>query len=600
MNRRAAVCLLPALVFVAVAAYSQQATVLVDVDHRRQTSLDGPWHYIPDPYREGWGSNPDHASPNGYAKNAHYVPGGPLVQYDFSRSPTLDVPGDWNSQKDSLFYYEALLWYQRDFTVHPTLHTHLFLHFGSVNYAASVFVDGQHVCDHEGGYTPFDCEITGVVHDGDNFIIVAVDDQRTVDRVPTVRMDWWNYGGITRPVSLVEVPESYIDDYSLQLRRGAANQLEGYVHVAGGEPGAHVTLRIPDLHVEKDAVTDTNGRAAFSFEAPGLELWSPDHPRLYAIELGAGADHLTDDIGFRTVEVQGDQILLNGKPIFLRGISYHDEAPFRSGRSWSDKDAETLLGWAQDLHCNFVRMAHYPHTENEYRLADKLGILVWSEIPVYWGIDWTNAHTLDVAKHQLWEMIRRDHNHASVILWSMSNETPESPERNAFIHQLAVEARSEDPTRLITSAIVTHFKGTTATLDDPLGQDLDVLGYNEYLGWYQGTAQSIPDYSWQNPMGKPVIISEFGAGAKAGLHGPDTEMFTEEYQDNVFRQQFRMLGKMPFLRGMTPWVLMDFRSPMRQLPRIQDDYNRKGLVSDKGEKKKVFFTLQDYYAKMAR
>ena len=188
-------------------------------------------------------------------------------------------------------------------------------------------------------------------------------------------------------------------------------------------------------------------------------------------------------------------------------------------------------------------MAHYPHTENEYRLADKLGLMVWSEIPVYWGIDWTNPHTLDVAKHQLWEMIRRDHNHASVILWSMSNETPESPERNAFIHQLAVEARSEDPTRLITSAIVTHFKGTTATLDDPLGQDLDVLGYNEYLGWYQGTAATIPDYTWQNPMGKPVIMSEFGAGAKAGLHGPATDMFTEEYQDNVYRQQFQMLGE---------------------------------------------------------
>ena len=575
MCRRSALCLALFSAF-AFLATAQQPTLLVDIDHRAQTSLDGPWHYIPDPYREGWGSNPDHASLNGYVKNAHYVPGGPLLQYDFARSPTLDVPGDWNSQKDSLFYYEGLLWYQRDFTVHPTPHTHLFIHFGAVNYAAHIFVNDLHVCDHEGGSTPFDCEITGVVKDGDNFIVAAVDNQRTVDRVPTIKSDWWNYGGVTRPVSLVEVPDTYIDDYSLQLKRGTSNQLEGYVHVTGAAAGAHVTLSIPDLHIEKDAVTDTNGRAEFSFPAPSLELWSPEHPR------------------------QGDQILLNGKPVFLRGISYHDEAPFRSGRSWSDKDAETLLGWAHELHCNFVRMAHYPHTENEYRLADKLGLMVWSEIPVYWGIDWTNPPTLDVAKHQLWEMIRRDHNHASVIMWSLSNETPESLDRNAFIHQLAVEARSEDPTRLITSAIVTHFKGTTATLDDPLGQDLDVLGYNEYLGWYQGTPSAIPDYTWQNPLGKPVIVSEFGAGAKAGLHGPATEMFTEEYQDNVFRQQFLMLGKIPFLRGMTPWVLMDFRSPMRRLPGIQDDYNRKGLVSDKGEKKKAFFTLQDYYAKMQK
>jgi len=600
MFRRLAFCLAFCLSLLAPSARAQQATLLVDIDHRAQISLDGPWHYIPDPYREGWGSNPDRANPRGYAANAHYVPGGPLVQYDFSRSPTLNVPGDWNSQDKSLFYYEGLLWYQRDFSVHPKPHTHLFIHFGAANYAASVFVDGQHVCDHEGGFTPFDCEVTSVVKDGDNFVVAAVDDTRTVDRVPTLRTDWWNYGGLTRSVALVEVPDTYIDDESLQLKKGTQDQIEGYVHVVGADAGARIALSIPDLHIEKEATTDTNGHAEFAVSASDLELWSPEHPRLYKVSFTAGPDHLTDDIGFRSVEVQGDQILLNGKPVFLRGISYHDEAPVRSGRSWSERDAQTLLSWAQELHCNFVRMAHYPHTENEYRLADKLGLMVWSEIPVYWGIDWTNPHTLDVAKHQLWEMIRRDHNHPSVILWSMSNETPESPERDAFIHQLAVEARKEDPTRLITSAIVTHFRGTTATLDDPLGQDLDVLGYNEYLGWYQGSAADIPNYTWQNPLGKPVIVSEFGAGAKAGLHGPDTEKFTEEYQDYVFRQQFQMLGKMPFLRGMTPWVLMDFRSPMRQLPGVQDDYNRKGLVSDKGEKKKAFFTLQDYYAKMQR
>ena len=602
MRRRPGLRLLFSAAFplFALAASAQQTTLLVDVDHRPQISLDGPWHYIPDPVREGWGSNPDHPSLNGYAKNAHYVPGGPLVQYDFAKSPTLDVPGDWNSQKDSLFYYEGLLWYQRNFTYKSKPHTHVFLHFEAANYEAHIFVNDQLVCSHEGGFTPFDCEVTGAVKYGDNFIVAAVDNQREVPRVPTVKFDWWNYGGITRPVSLVEVPDAYIDDYSLQLRRGTSNQIDGYVHVTGADDGARVTLRIPGLHLEKDAVTDTNGRAEFSFAAPSLELWSPEHPQLYKIDISAGPDRLTDDIGFRTIEVQGDQILLNGKPVFLRGVSYHDEAPLRSGRAWSDKDAETLLGWAHELHCNFVRMAHYPHTENEYRVADKLGIMVWSEIPVYWSIAWTDPHTLVVAEQQLHEMIRRDHNHAAVVLWSLSNETPNSPERNNFLHQLAVAARAEDPTRLITSAIVTHFNGTTATLDDPLGQDLDVLGYNEYLGWYQGKPADIPSHTWDNPLGKPVILSEFGAGAKAGLHGPDTNMFTEEYQDNVFRQQFQMLGKIPFLRGMSPWVLMDFRSPMRQLPGIQDDYNRKGLVSDKGEKKKAFFTLQDYYAHLQR
>lgn len=595
MVRRAVLCLLSVALPLSAQSTSQTTTLLVDVDHRAQTSLNGPWHFIPDPYREGWGSNPDHASPHGYAANAHYVPGGPLVQYDFARSPTLNVPGDWNSQDKSLFYYEGLLWYQRDFTWHPHPNTRLYLHFEAVNYAAQIFVNGAHVCDHEGGFTPFDCEITTVVKDGNNFIVAAVDDQRTVDRVPTVRFDWWNYGGITRPVSLVEVPDTFIDDESLQLARSSQTHLEGYVHVTGAAAGTQVTLRIPDLHLEKVAVTDTKGRAAFSFDAPNLELWLPDHPHLYRVDFSAGSDTLSDDIGFRSIEVQGDHILLNGKPIFLRGISFHDEAPMRDGRAWSDQDAQTLLSWARELHCNFVRMAHYPHAEPELRLADKLGILVWSEIPVYWAIDWTDPRTLAVAQQQLHEMIRRDRNHAAVILWSLSNETPESPGRNAFLHQLAVAARADDPTRLITSAIVTHFHGNTATLDDPLGQDLDVLGYNEYLGWYQGSPADIPSFTWQNPSNKPVIMSEFGGGAKAGLHGPETQMFTEEYQDHLFQQQFQMLDKMPFLRGMTPWVLMDFRSPMRQLPGIQDDFNRKGLVSDQGEKKKAFFTLQNYY-----
>jgi beta-glucuronidase len=595
MARRAVLCLLLVALPLSAQSTSQSTTLLVDVDHRAQASLNGPWHYIADPYREGWGSNPERANPHGYAANAHYVPGGPLVQYDFSRSPTLTVPGDWNSQDKSLFYYEGLLWYERDFTWHPHPHARVFLHFEAVNYAAQIFVDGAYVCSHEGGFTPFDCDITGVVKDGDNFVVAAVDDTRTVDRVPTVRFDWWNYGGIIRPVSLVEVPETFIDDESLQLSRGSQNHIEGYVHLSGANPGAGVTLRIPEMHIEKQGQSDKIGWYHFSFDAPGLELWSPDHPRLYRVDFSAASDTLSDDIGFRTVEVQGDQILLNGKPIFLRGISFHDEAPFRDGRAWSEQDAQTLLGWAHELHCNFVRMAHYPHAEPELRLADKLGILVWSEIPVYWGIDWTDPHTLAVAEQQLHEMIRRDRNHAAVILWSLSNETPESPERDAFLHQLAVAARADDATRLITSAIVTHFRGNSATLDDPLGQDLDVLGYNEYLGWYQGSPADIPSYTWSDPMGKPVIMSEFGGGAKAGLHGPDTQMFTEEYQDHLYRQQFQMLDKIRFLRGMTPWVLMDFRSPMRQLPGIQDDFNRKGLVSDQGEKKKAFFTLQQYY-----
>jgi len=591
---------LSALFLVALFATAQLTpTLLVDIDHRPATSLDGPWHYIVDPYHGGWGSNTSNSdvpSPRGYARNLHYVPGGPLLEYDFAKSPVIQVPGDWNSQSEKLFYYEGLLWYQRDFDYHPKPHTHIFLHIGAANYAAHVFVNDVHICDHEGGFTPFDCEMTSVAKEGNNFVVIAVDNTRALDHVPTIKSDWWNYGGLTRDVSLVEVPESFIDDETLYLT--GAGDIQGYVHVVGATAGSKVALHIPGLHVDQGAVIGGDGRASFSFRPSDLEPWSPEHPRLYKAEFTAGDDHLSDDIGFRTIEVQGDQILLNGKSIFLRGVNVQGEAPYRSGRAWSDEDVNTLLGWAKELNCNFIRLAHYPHDERMTRLADKLGILVWSEIPVYWSIDWTNPRTLEVAKQQLHEMIRRDHNKASVILWSMSNETPESPARDTFIRNLIAQARQEDPTRLITSAIVTRFKDKTAALDDPLGADLDVLGYNQYLGWYSDKPENAPLYKWEDPFHKPVIMSEFGGGAKAGLHGPANQRFTEEYEAEIYRQQFLMFKNIPFLRGLAAWVLMDFRSPTRLLPDIQDGYNRKGLISDKGEKKKAFFVLQDYYAKM--
>lgn len=275
-------------------------------------------------------------------------------------------------------------------------------------------------------------------------------------------------------------------------------------------------------------------------------------------------------------------------------------APYGGGRAYSKKQDKILLNWVRELHCNFVRMAHYPYNPEMTRLTDKMGILVWSEIPLWHRIDWTNPQTLALAKQQLHEMIRRDHNKASIIFWSMSDETRPGPARNVFLDKLVTAARRQDPTRLITSAFITRFHGENAVLDDPVGGNLDVIGYTEYIGWYGGSAANIPNYTWHDPLHKPVIICEFGAGAKAGFHGPPTLRFTEEYQAYVYRQQIRMFNKIPFLNGVAAWVLMDFRSPMRELPWYQDYFNRKGLISNHGKKKKAFFVLQSYYEHLHR
>ncbi len=593
------------LLLAATAIAGEKSTVLVDSDHRVSISLDGDWHAIVDPYDNGYVDFRMKVRADGYFLNEKPDSSQKLVEYDFSKSPTLKVPGDWNSQRDSLFFYEGTVWYERDFQYKSKSKTRTFLHVGAANYISNIWVNGKKACDHEGGFTAFDCEVTGLVRDGNNFVVIHVNNQRTRDGVPTLNTDWWNYGGLTRDVSLIETPEVFVDDYSLQLQRGPGSTLSFSAHVVGARGGTVVTLKVPELGLSQGGSTDAQGRVTFSVTAKNLQRWSPQTPKLYDVEIITGDDHLKDSIGFRTIEVQGENILLNGKSVFLRGVSIHAEAPYRSGRAWSEADAEALLGWAKELGCNFVRLAHYPHDERMTRLADRMGIMVWSEVPVYWMIDWENPATLANATNQMQEMIHRDRNKASVVLWSVANETPNTPARLAFLRSLINTAHAEDPTRPVTAALlVTTLPDSpdgirTKVLDDPVAEFLDVMGCNEYIGWYEGTPDLAARTRWQSKYNKPLIMSEFGGDAKAGLHGAPNERWTEEYQETIYRQQVAMLKQIPFLRGLSPWILMDFRSPRRTLVGVQDYYNRKGLISNDGQKKKAFFVLQEYYQSVA-
>jgi beta-glucuronidase len=516
------------------------------------------------------------------------------VEYDFSKSPTLKVPGDWNTQHESLFYYEGLIWYERDFDFQPREHHRTFLHVGSANYKSNIWINGQQTCEHEGGFTAFDCEATQQLHKGKNFIVVAVDNTRQADGVPTLNTDWWNYGGITRDVSLVDVPERFIDDYDLHLDRDRTS-IHGRIHVPDSVPGETVTVSIPEMHRSATARLDDQGSATITLSALGMQLWSPEQAKLYNIQIAAGEDELTDEVGFRTVETDGTKILLNGKPVFLRGISIHAEAPYRAGRANNDKDVETLLGWARELGCNYVRLAHYPHDQRMTRATDRMGIMVWSEIPVYWAEHFEDPAVLIKAQQQLNEEIRRDRNKASILLWSVANETPSTPERTRFLKTLASDVRALDSSRLVTAALLVRTDGHDKYIDDPLGEALDVIGANEYIGWYEQRPADADMTAWHITYNKPLIISEFGASAKAGLHGAQSERWTEEYQADLYRHQLDMLNRIPQLRGMSPWILMDFRSPVRLLPGVQDGYNRKGLISDQGAKKQAFYVLQKAY-----
>jgi beta-glucuronidase len=579
---------------------------LQNVNARAGLTLNGKWHVIVDPYENGFYNYRRDAfdavprPTGGYFLDHKPADRSELVEYDFDTSPTLMVPGDWNSQDDKLFWYEGSIWYRTTFDYPAKDGARQFLHFGGANYQADVYLNGAKLGRHVGGFTPFEFEVTGRLKPAGNSLVLKVDNTRHADAVPTVNTDWWNYGGITRDVTLVETPALLIRDYQVKLKRGSTDRIQATVYLDGARQRIGIELNIPMAGIAARALTDSDGVATFDLPARGLKLWSPELPHLYEVSIAimGGGDAVTDRIGFRRVAVRGTDILVNGKPTFLRGISLHEENPLRGGRAYSVDDARLLLGWAKELGCNFVRLAHYPHNEYMARVADEMGLMLWEEVPVYWTIQWQNPDTLANATTQLTELILRDRNRASVIVWSVANETPVSEPRTKFLKSLVDSARALDDTRLVSAAMEVHVDpadNNHRIVDDPFGAYTDLLSFNQYIGWYDGLPDKLQNIRWTFGYDKPVVISEFGADALQGKHGDRVTRFSEEYQEDLYRQTLAMLAKIPQWRGTTPWILTDFRSPRRPLPNIQDGWNRKGLIGENGTKKKAFFVLQDFY-----
>ncbi|MBO4826235.1 MAG: beta-glucuronidase [Prevotella sp.] len=594
MSKKLFACLL--LTAATLSSWAQEVPQIANVYARHTLSLNGQWNYIVDVQEEGYYDYRMKPTPWGFFRNAKPQKPEDLIEYDFDAAPTMNVPGDWNTQDERLFFYEGTVWFKRSFDYHPAPGKRQLIYFGAVNYDSRVFVNGKEVGHHVGGFTPFNYDVTELMRDGENVVIVKVDNKRHAADVPTQIFDWWNYGGITRDVMIVDVEPVYVENYCLKMVSMEGRRLQFSVRLNREEANRKVTLRIPELKIEKTLTTTADGTAT-TFMKAKPQLWSPATPKLYKVEITMDNETLNDEIGFRSISTQGKQLLLNGKPIFLKGISIHEEKAYGGGRANSAEDARTLLTWAKEMGCNYVRLAHYPHNEHAIREAERMGIMVWSEIPVYWTIDWTNEATYDNAQRQLTDMIARDQNRANVIIWSIANETPHSPERDAFLGKLARKAKSLDDSRLVSMAMeVTSASNYNNRLQDNMNELVDVVSFNQYVGWYRDVNDA-PKMKWEIPYDKPVIVSEFGGGAKSGLHGEKNQRWTEEFQENLYKENLAMLDKIDGLAGTSPWILKDFRSPRRVLNGIQDYYNRKGLVSDNGEKKKAFFVMKEWYSK---
>lgn len=317
---------------------------------------------------------------------------------------------------------------------------------------------------------------------------------------------------------------------------------------------------------------------------------------LYDVTLTVGEDQVSDRVGFRRIERRGTDILLNGRPILLRGISVHEDDEL-TGKVTSEADIRRRFSHALELGCNFLRLAHYPHHELAAKIADEVGLMLWEEIPVYWAIDFGNPSTRRDAENQLTELIRRDRNRASVIIWSIGNENPDTDARLDFMKALATLARKEDPSRLTAAACLVNHQ--TLSIEDRLANHIDVIGINEYYGWYEQDFRELEVIGDNSKPDRPVLISETGADGDHVL-GPESGLFSMAYQAEVYRKQIEILRELHYVKGMSPWILYDFRTERRQ-GIFQRGFNRKGLIgADKSTKKPAFDVLAAYYDELAK
>ncbi len=562
------------------------AQSMIFMGGRPQESLNGLWHYCVDWYntclRNDW-----------YKEIQTDELGNTLpLDYSFDEWPVIQLPVCWNLFREDLKYYDSSMVFTRKF-YYKSHQGNTFLRIGAANYICHVFLNQTYIGTHEGSSTPFFLDITSALIEGENRILLVVDASRRPDGVPMDNTDWFPYGGLYRDISLVRLPEIYIKDFRICLNPDGSYQNILAEMCLSEQVSGTARLTISEMGIEKEILIQ-EGHGQLLFRADP-ELWSPENPKLYEIKASFQEDAVQDRVGFRMIEVRGKDIFLNGKALFLRGVSCHEESVF-NGKALTDEERLENIRIAKELGCNFMRLAHYPHNERMAELADEAGLLLWEEIPVYWSIQFEKPEVYANAENQLTELVKRDWNRASVIIWSVGNENLDTEERLTFMSRLANCAHKIDPTRMVSAACLVSAENKIA---DRLADYLDIIGINEYLGWYEPDFAKLPALFQNSAPIKPVIITEFGADALYGHHGTVNEKGTEECQAYIYQRQVETITKIDYIKGMTPWILYDFRCP-RRTALVQDYYNRKGLLTpDKTHRKMAFHVLQEFYNRIA-
>jgi beta-galactosidase/beta-glucuronidase len=562
--------------------------------HRNLTDLSGFWQFQLDPEDAG--------------EKSEWFRGLPSPR-------TIAVPCSWNDLFDDAQDYMGAAWHLREAWVpHAWRGQRILLYFGSVNYAARVWLNGAPLGEHEGGHLPFAFDISEQIEwDRPNLIAVRVENIQTATRVPpggdsgmglfsgfpSTHYDFFPYCGIHRQVEIVSMPKVAIEDVTVVTKiDGSTGIVELKAGVSGSWNGTgKASLGTGAGSVEED-LHFRNGQAAATLRLPEAKFWGPSSPHLYPLHLtltegGKSVDSYSLNIGIRTIEVRGDQLLLNGQPVFLKGCAKHEDFPI-NGRGLNVplvvRDAE-LLKW---MGANSYRTSHYPYSEEAMETADREGFLIIDEIPAV-GMSFSDGET-NIGKRQaqclqdIDDLIARDKNHPCVVIWSVANEPSPGNIMQRGPNSKGVEAGSAFFTKLFERA---HMRDSTrpATFTSVQGGPrewiklADVACLNLYFGWYSlggrldeaAVALGKELDSVHDQMHKPIIITECGAEAIAGTHATPAQMWTEEYQVEYLRRYLEVVGQRPFMAGIHVWNFANFKTS-QSIVRAQD-MNQKGVLT---------------------
>jgi beta-galactosidase len=545
------------------------------------------------------------------------------------RWPTVELPHTWNTKDildDVPGYNRGVGWYRKVFTVPAACAgKRLVIHFDAAYQVATVWVNGNLVGEHRGGFTPFEFDITNIAIPGKRNIVAVRVDSRWRRDLPPYDMDYNMMGGLYRPACLIASDKVYIDSTSVTTPVVSRQEAVAAFDVTirnQAETDASLELiteildpdgkQVQRLH---SAVTANAGRTLrVRQQTDRLEnprLWSPDGPNLYRVvfrlqSAGVVTDQEESPLGFRWYRFDPQQgFFLNGSHLKLRGANRMDDYP---GLGWALPASRQVkdIQLVKEIGANFLRLAHYPQHPAVLETCDRIGLLVWQEIPFDGEGEQLAPYAgargfAENAKQMLREMIRRDRNHPAVILWSVGNENLNGSSREEWeaVSQLEREladlARSEDPARPTALAMDQFDRADLVGLYDAV----DVVGLNIYRGWYGGEIEDVGgilDEVHRKHPSKPLIVSEYGAGMELGRHSENPRRFdfSEEWGRSLHEWYLKQIDARPFVAGSAIWSIFDFGAEKRTTQTIPH-MNQKGIYDYYRRPKDVYYFYQSQW-----